>query len=279
MPAVIVIGRTASLAETFSWRQELPLAGVRAVVTRPRELSSGLASRLRAKGAEVIELPVISIEAISENAALDEAISKLRDGAYDWIVFTSPSGVRIFFEALMKDGDLRSLAGCRIAAIGRGSERELIRYGIRPDMLPSVYNGETLGRELAKLLKTGDRILIPRAGIGNRELTDELAASEAADIEISDIATYDTVYRKPEWFDAEAAFADENTFAVFTSASTVRGFVNAYPDLDMSRVKAVCIGRQTAAEASKHGMKTYISAEATLDSLVRRLEEAAEKGI
>ncbi|MBR0399744.1 MAG: hydroxymethylbilane synthase [Mogibacterium sp.] len=278
MPAVIVIGRVASLADSLSWRADLPLAGVRAVVTRPKELSSGLAARLRAKGAEVIELPVIGIEPIADNAALDEAIVRLREGSYEWIVFTSPSGVKVFLEALMKECDLRALAGCKIAVIGRGSERELIRYGIRPDMIPSVYDGETLGKELAKLLRSGDRILIPRARIGNRALTAELEASDAADIEISDIASYETVYKKPEWFDAGAVFANDNTYAVFTSASTVRGFVNACPDMDMSCVNAVCIGRQTAAEASKHGMRVYISAEATLESLVQRLEEAAGTG-
>ena len=46
-PAVIVIGAVAGLAERLEWRGSLPLNGVRAVVTRPRELSSGLASMLR----------------------------------------------------------------------------------------------------------------------------------------------------------------------------------------------------------------------------------------
>ena len=66
-------------------------------------------------------------------------------------------------------------------------------------------------------------------------------------------------------------------FAVFTSASTVRGFAAAVPDVDFSRVNAVCIGRQTAAEAQKRGMRTWVSEKATLEALVKRVVEAARE--
>ena len=40
----------------------------------------------------------------------------------------------------------------------------------------------------------------------------------------------------------------------FTSASTVRGFVQSLPDTDFSGMVGCCIGRQTAAEAEKYGI-------------------------
>ena len=118
-------------------------------------------------------------------------------------------------------------------------------------------------------------MLIPRASIGNKALNEEL--SKAKDITIDDIATYDTVYSAETWFDAAKELADPHTFALFTSASGVRGFVSAYPDMDHSAVKAVCIGAMTAAEAEKHGMRVWISEEATLISLADRLMQAAEE--
>ena len=270
-PSVIVVGRVADLGAGFSWREALPLFGARTVVTRPKAFSSGLAAMLREKGAEVIELPAISIEPIPDNTELHDAIVRLGDGYYSWAVFTSPSGVRVFFKELIRYSDARALSGCRIAAIGKGSEKELMKHGIRADMLPSSYDGKTLGCELAQMLKDGDRILIPRAAIGGKELTEEL--SRVHDVVIDDIATYDTVYKRSAWFDADAAFDQACTYAVFTSASTVRGFVNAYPDMDHSKVEAVCIGNMTAAEAEKYGMKIYVSKNATLESLAWRLEE------
>lgn len=274
-PAVIVIGAAAGLAERLGWRDSLPLNGVRAVVTRPKELSSGLASMLRKRGAEVIEVPVIGIEPVKDNGILKTAIGKLRDGYYKWVVLTSPSGVRVFFDELMKAADARALAGCSIAAIGKGTETELAKRGIHADMVPSRYDGRTLGAELSLLLEPGDRVLIPRASIGNKALNEEL--SKVKDIVMDDIATYDTVYRAAEWFDAAKELADPHTFALFTSASGVRGFVSAYPDMDHSAVRAVCIGAMTAAEAEKHGMKVWISEEATLISLADRLMQASEE--
>jgi uroporphyrinogen-III synthase len=44
--------------------------------------------------------------------------------------------------------------------------------------------------------------------------------------------------------------------------------------MDHSKISAVCIGRMTAAEAEKYGMKVFVSEQATLGSLVQRLEDA-----
>ena len=61
--------------------------------------------------------------------------------------------------------------------------------------------------------------------------------------------------------------------AVFTSASTVKGFVEGTKGLDYSKVKAACIGRQTKAAAESFGMKAYMSEKATIDSLVKLVED------
>jgi len=57
----------------------------------------------------------------------------------------------------------------------------------------------------------------------------------------------------------------------------VRGFAASVSDVDFSRVNAVCIGKQTAAEAQKRGMRTWIARKATLEALVEAVEEAAEE--
>ena len=54
----------------------------------------------------------------------------------------------------------------------------------------------------------------------------------------------------------------------FTSASTVRGFVQGMKLEDYSRIRAVCIGEQTAAEAKKYGMQISVSEQASIDSMI-----------
>lgn len=59
--------------------------------------------------------------------------------------------------------DIRSLAGIRIAAIGEGTRKILEDRGLLTDLMPEIYDGDCLGETLAKELKGGERILIPRA--------------------------------------------------------------------------------------------------------------------
>ena len=60
---------------------------------------------------------------------------------------------------------------------------------------------------------------------------------------------------------------------VFTSASTVKGFVEGTKGLDYTKVKAACIGKQTKAAADAWGMETYMSEKATIDSLITLVEK------
>ena len=270
-PAIIVVGPVCALAERFSWREALPLNGVKVIVTRPRERVSGLAAMLRKEGAEVVELPAIRTVRVEDTAPIQKAISRLEARGYDWVIFTSPTGVQIFMDMLTEQSDLRALAGTRLAVIGEGSRKALRQYGLKADFMPTVYDGETLGRELKALCKPGERILIPRAAIGNRELIRELGNG----LEITDLPTYDTFYEKNPALDAAALLASgEVDFCVFTSASTVRGFAAGAEGADFTKVSAVCIGRQTAAEAEKLGMKIHISEKATLEALVACVKQA-----
>lgn len=270
-PAIIVVGKVCSLAERFAWYEKLPLSGRKIVVTRPADFVSEMARRLRVKGAEVLELPAISTVAIKDNSALYECFDNI--SKYSWIAFTSPAGVRIFFEKMHERGmDVRSLAGVKIAAIGSGSAKALGKYGIIADLVPEVYDGKSLGRALAAQMEPDAKILIPRAAIGNHELTEALEAR--GDIEIDDIATYDTFYEKQDIVDERAKFeTGDIDCAVFTSASTVKGFVNATGGLDYTKVTAACIGKQTKAEADRYGMKTYMAKKATMDSVVELVLE------
>ena len=186
---------------------------------------------------------------------------------YSWIVFTSPTGVKVFFNEMQKQRlDIRALGKAKIAAIGTGTQKELEKRGLYTDLMPEVYDGEHLGKALAEVCGGNERVLIPRAKIGNREIIDALACKGVL---VDDVPTYDTVYEKQDIIDERKEFEAGNIdCAVFTSASTVRGFAEAAKGLDFSLVRAACIGKQTKAEADALGMKTFVAEKPTLDSLV-----------
>lgn len=274
-PAIIVVGRVCGLAREFAWYEKLPLFGCKVVVTRPRELVSAMAEKLRVLGSEVLELPAIRTEAVRDLSPLHRAFSQLN--SYHWIAFTSPTGVRIFFEEMYRAGtDVRKLCRVKIAAIGGGTQKALEERGFFPNLVPEIYDGESLGKALCRELRGDEHILIPRARMGNQEMI--CALQEKPDLVVEDIATYDTFYETQEVIDQKKAFeAGEIFCAVFTSASTVRGFVEATPGLNYTRVRAACIGKQTKAAADEYGMETYMARKATMDSLVELVIELKEK--
>ncbi len=274
-PAIIVVGQVCELAEEFFWFEKLPLFGKKILVTRPKELSSSLSEKLRKSGAEVLEVPAVKTVAMKENLELLEALRDI--SKYQWLVFTSPSGVTVFFDFLLHAKvDIRKLGTIRIAAIGQGTKKKIEERGLLVDYMPETYDGKSLGELIGNKCSDGDRILIPRARIANPELVEEIEKQKR--VIIDDIATYDTVFQKQHIVDLKQEFEEGAIdYAVFTSSSIVRAFVNSTEGLDYQLVTAVCIGKQTQEEANNYQMKTICAKEATMESLVTAVEELAGK--
>ena len=273
-PAILLIGKVCALAEDFGWYEKLPLAGWKVLVTRPRQHISKTADLLRQKGAEVLELPSICTVPVEDNGRLYEAFEKL--DTYQWIIFTSPAGVEIFFDEMdRKEMDVRSLGQAKIAVIGEGTKKKLKEHHLLADFVPDVYDGDTLGAELAKELQGNEKILIPRAEAGNKKLTELLEQTGA---QVDDIATYTTRYEKSRLIDEKKELETGSVdCVVFTSASTVKGFVEGTKGLDYTKVKAACIGKQTKAAADAYGMQTRMAKKATIESLIELVEEMKQE--
>lgn len=272
-PAIIVVGKVCSLADQFHWAEDRPLGKLKIMVTRPKDRNSGLTARLQEYGAEVVEVPTIETDILLDNKAFQEALENLTE--YQWVAFTSPFGVQIFFNKLLElKIDIRKLAGLKFAAIGSATRKAIEDKGILIDLMPETYDGKALGEALAaRMLKeesAGEKqyVLIPRAKIGTDEVLKPL---KDAGLHYQDLPVYDTVdgpVNDITWYD------DSIDYVAFTSASTVRGFVRmaeAAADskkTDYTSVKAVCIGEQTALEAKKYGMQTFVAEQASIDSMI-----------
>ncbi len=127
-PDSIIEGSSVHEAESLQWMEEKPLFGAKILVTRPKRRSAGMAGRLREAGAEVVELPAAEPRLLEDTSFLDRTLERLAD--FRWAVFTSPSGVELFFEYLRREKkDIRLLMGLKFAVIGAGTAKALCRYG------------------------------------------------------------------------------------------------------------------------------------------------------
>ncbi len=294
-PAIIMVGKVCALSEEFAWFEKKPLFGRQIMITRPKNKISKLAKRLRNLGAQVIELPMIdTIPALRTDdknmvSELKKAIVEICNCASDentykeiCLTFTSPQGVRHFFAQLEElDTDIRKILSHRVTfgVLGSGTKNELKKYGIFADYMPDSYSAGELGNLLGNVflekyknhVKDSVKVFMLRARQGSQDLNKEL---EKCGIAYEDVPIYETVYTKDSAVLEKmvAAFEDNEIDCVmFSSASTVRGFVNTFQKLDYDRINAVCIGKQTAREALKYDMKVQVSKEATIESMVEVL--------
>ncbi|MDR2534966.1 MAG: hydroxymethylbilane synthase [Treponema sp.] len=263
-PAVIIIGRVCALSSTLSWIESKPLSGLRIGVTQPRHRNSRLQDMLSAEGAEVVTIPTIQITPIAETPELEQILGALT--GRDWFVFTSPTGVEVFFDKLKSYGrDLRIFGGVKFGVLGKATADILEDRGIRADLIPKRFSGADLGRELQKAVRFGERVILPRARSSGGEVTAPLLE---AGIDIVDIPIYDKAplnrYQDPAYRELLLEGLD---WIAFTSPSTVEGFAAAFGANRMREYKALCIGELTAQAAARYGMETHVGKNATLESM------------
>lgn len=266
-PTVIIVGKVCMLSEKLDFFSKKPLLHTNVIVTRARAGESKLTTSLRELGCGVIEMPSIRIvPTVSENNELKNAISNLRD--YSWLVFTSAVGVNIFFDYLIENEiDIRKLQHMKIAVVGSETKKEILKRGLTVDLMPDDYNGTALANKIAMQADKNEKILLLRAKIASEDILNILQESGFTAI---DIALYETLFEEPAQKLLECAQID---YVTFTSSSTVEGFVKPMPDFDFSKIKAVCIGEQTAKTARKYGFQVFISKKAGIDSMVEKIKE------
>ncbi|MFC2010937.1 uroporphyrinogen-III C-methyltransferase [Chloroflexota bacterium] len=276
-PAVVVVGEVVRLREKLRWFDNRPLSGKRILVTRARHQASVLSKLLSERGAQPVELPAIDIQRVPDTKELDQTISNLTQ--YQWLVFTSTNGVEAFFERLHGlKLDSRVLHDLKIGAIGPATAKALEQRGITSDYCPSVYTGEGIIAGLRNWNIIGQRFLLPRADIADKELVEGISQLGA---EVHEVAVYNTVPTTDVLSNAKKLLASGKIDVItFTSSSTVYNLISALGNDSVipNTIKVACIGPKTADAAVKAGLKVDIVAhEHIIPGLVAAIEEYFRK--
>jgi uroporphyrinogen III methyltransferase/synthase len=265
-PVITIIGPVVGLREEIAWFDRLPLFGRRVVVTRATAQVSVLRDALTTLGADVLELPALRVEPM-DPAPLREALE--RPDIYKWIVLTSQNAVALVWDALRAAGqDARSLAGVRIACVGKSTSDALLARGLAADVMPSRFVAEAVLEMLAKREDVrGTRVLYVSAEGARDVLPDGLRALGCT---VDVVRAYRTVSDGTGAEGLRAALESGAVDAVtFASASAVRGFIEAVGEQLARRAPAVSIGPVTSEAVRAAGISLAAeSSEATIPALV-----------
>lgn len=226
------------------------------ISTRPKGKSEDLKRWFAAEGATLLELPMIEIQPVPLSGKMNNTLEHLDE--FDWLVFTSPNGIRCFFEQLKTVQGNYSLPGkMKIATVGKKTASKLTPYGHSACFINHGQTGDEFSEELYEQVSEGEKVLLP---VGNlaRHLIEEKLAGKA---KVERLEVYQTVI--PEVMNGDILRrieADDYELIIFTSPSGIDNFRQLIEVSKASALRLACIGHTTAKAAEKHGIEPVVVA-------------------
>ena len=177
-PALIIVGAAAQGDAGLNWFMRKPLFGRTVVVTRDAAGNAEMAQKIIARGGNPLEFTTMVLQPLTNRSEFLQVLTELT--SYDWVIFTSPNGVDMFFDAIGAfDKDARVFASVRLATLGAKTAECLSQYGIKADFVPTVFTGRDLGLQLLSYANLHDKkVLLLRSELASDELVDVLSRGE-----------------------------------------------------------------------------------------------------
>ena len=209
------------------------------LLTRPVHQIEPLKTELESLGFRVFLQPAIDILPPESWQETDEVIQKLRQGEFDWLVFSSSNGVHTFFDRI---GEWQ--ANIRIAVVGNGTNTALYqRSGRRADAVPETATAEGVAESLSAEAKQGRRFLHLRASRGRDVLRRMLTEAGGA---VTEVAVYRSVDRaNADPLILELMQQGKINYIAVTSSAIAGSLVTMFGDL-LRRVSLVSISPLTS---------------------------------
>ena len=148
----------------------MTLHGRGILITRPREQAQGLAKLVEAAGGRAIVFPAIEIQ--------DVPLRKLAE--FDLAIFVSPTAVKRALAAM------KWPPGAKAAALGRGTQRELERHGIKGIIAPDAGADSEALLAVPELQRVAGRRIVILRGEGGRSLLGDTLAARGAQVEYAE---------------------------------------------------------------------------------------------
>ncbi|MFA6972030.1 MAG: uroporphyrinogen-III synthase [Gallionella sp.] len=184
-----------------------PLAGVKILVTRPRDQATQLAQAIEQADGIPLLFPLLEIAPVQDAQLLREQISHLEQA--DLAIFISPNAVQYGMAAIRSGGALP--ANLKVATVGQGSANALRELGVKDVIVPDGrFDSEGLLARPELQNIAGWRVMIFR-GDGGRELLGDTLKARGAAVE------YVACYRRSKPLQNVCELSDAHAITVTSS--------------------------------------------------------------
>lgn len=249
-----------------------PLKNKLFISTRPKRQSDELNRLLEAAGAETVEMPLIEIRPAQltvQDSALFDELEK-----FQWLIFTSPNGVRNFFEMLKQKKIPILPVTLQIAVIGKKTEKVLAAFGYSPAFVNPGNTGEDFAEAFIQKIKSDShqpRILLALGNLARTVIQDELSTfADCTRVNIYETTIPDSLNEKT----VQRIRDNRYEMLIFTSPSAIQNFMKLIHNIPAENIRLACIGETTASEARKQGFQPLVvaedaSAQGIVDSIIQ----------
>lgn len=227
------------------------------ISTRPPGQSAELESLLMEESATLISMPTIEVKPLP----LDEfSWLQMRNlDSFNWIVFTSPNGLKFFFASLF---ELQHNYGLpehlKIAVVGKKTAAQLECYGTSASFINLGNTAEDFVADFYHRVNSGDRVLFPIGNLARTVIEDKISKKAIC----TRILFYETLL--PETVDSnilQLITEDKYDMIVLTSPSSCTNLLQLISrKSDPSKLRLVCIGQTTSSEVIRNGIEPLITA-------------------
>jgi uroporphyrinogen-III synthase len=252
---------------------------MRVLVTRPESEARRWVEELRRRGFDAQALPLIEIAPVAGGTAIRAEWQQL--DRYRAVMFVSGNAVRHFFG--QGPEGVSWPAQTRAWSPGTGTREALLAAGLEPKLIDAPppealqFDSETLWRQVAGQVASGDCVLIVRGGdaqgtsSGRDWLADQLAAAGAR-VEIL------VAYRRqpPQLSEAQLAQATQSPGMgdcvwLFSSSQAIAHLRELLRGQDWAQARAVATHPRIAKAAREAGFGVVCESRPSLDAVVAAL--------
>lgn len=227
------------------------------ISTRPAGQSAELENLLTEESATLLSMPTIDVRPLP----LDEfGINQLKNlDSFNWVVFTSPNGLKYFFARLFEIQNHYGLPEqLKIAVVGKKTASHLECYGTSAAFINLGNTAEDFAVDFINRVSPGERVLFPIGNLARSVIENRISKK----VDCTRVLFYETVM--PETVSNEVLeliIKDEYDLIILTSPSSCTNLLQLLSGKsDPAKLRLVCIGQTTSAEVIKNGLEPLITA-------------------
>ncbi len=262
------------------WRSQPSLGGPSdptVLVTRPGTAGLSLAAAVERAGGTVIVEPMLHIRSL-RSAEAESAVSRCREGEFDWVVLTSANAVDgVLANATDPGGVPAIMGGAQVAVVGAATADRLRTEGVEPDLIARRSDAAGLAAELIGMGIAGQLVWLPQGNLAGDDLSCALTTA-GAKVVASEVYRVDSPAELAPAVRAALLQGDIDA-ALFASPSAARHLVGLLgPDrTTLDDVRLIAIGPTTAAALTRLDLDVAaIAGQPSDDGLVDALRQALD---